>query len=173
MQSKRKSPCVGKRPPPSLQRVWDIIERIEVGMLTTQFAGGVRARPVQARLDGSGYIHVLTDVHSAKKGEIGVSPNVGLVVIDGKQKAYLSITGRASIIRDAVTIKALWRTTDTAWWPAGPADPNVRLLRVEPLKAELWDGPASTALELFEFARALVTKRQPKLGQNRKVTIEI
>jgi hypothetical protein len=41
------------------------------------------------------------------------------------------------------------------------------------LTAELWDGPASTAVELFEFARALVTGRQPKLGQNRKVTIEM
>jgi general stress protein 26 len=168
-----KNAQVKSRPRPKPQRMWDIIERIGVCMLTTQFPGGLRARPVEARVDGSGYIHVLTDVHSAKQGDIGASPDVGLVFIDAKQKAYLSITGRASIIRDPATIKALWRTTDTAWWPAGPADADVRLLRVEPLTAELWDGPASTAVELFEFARALVTGRQPKLGQNRKVTLEM
>jgi general stress protein 26 len=99
-------------------------------MLTTQFPSGLRARPVEARVDGSGYIHVLTDVHSAKQGDIGASPDVGLVFIDAKQKAYLSITGRASIIRGAGTIKALWRTIDTVWWPGGPADADVRLLRV-------------------------------------------
>ena len=39
------------------RRVWDIIERIGVCMLTTQFSGGLRARPVEARVDGSGYNH--------------------------------------------------------------------------------------------------------------------
>ena len=149
----RKNAQVKSRPRPNPQRVWDIIERIGVCMLTTQFFGGLRARPVEARVDGSGYIHVFTDVHSAKQSDIGASPDVGLIFIDAKQKAYLSITGRASIIRDAAAIKALWQATDTVWWPAGPADADVRLLRVEPLTAELWDGPASTALELFEFAR--------------------
>ena len=57
--------------------------------------------------------------------------------------------------------------------PGGPADPDVRLLRFDPLTAELWDGPASTTVELFEFARALATGRQPNIGQNRKVTIEM
>jgi len=32
-----------------LDRVWDIIEKVGVTMLTTQFPGGLRARPVEAR----------------------------------------------------------------------------------------------------------------------------
>jgi hypothetical protein len=59
------------------------------------------------------------------------------------------------------------------WWKAGPADPNLRVLRVEPQTAELWDGPSSTAVEVFEFAKALVTGLEPNLGQNRKVTIKM
>ena len=30
-----------------LCRVWDIIEKVGVCMLTTQFAGGLRARPIE------------------------------------------------------------------------------------------------------------------------------
>jgi hypothetical protein len=63
--------------------------------------------------------------------------------------------------------------TDAAWWPGGPADPNVCLLRIEPQMAELWDGPASTAVTVFEFGKALVTGVQPALGENRKVTVRI
>ncbi len=33
----------------SHDRVWDIIEKVGVCMLTTRFAGGLRARPVEAR----------------------------------------------------------------------------------------------------------------------------
>ena len=31
-----------------LSRVWDIVEKVRVGMLTTQFGGGLRARPLEA-----------------------------------------------------------------------------------------------------------------------------
>jgi hypothetical protein len=44
---------------------------------------------------------------------------------------------------------------------------------VEPLTAELWDGPASTAIAAFEFARATLTGKEPKLGENRKVTVKM
>ena len=32
-----------------LDRVWEIIERVGVCMLTTRFASGLRARPLEAR----------------------------------------------------------------------------------------------------------------------------
>jgi hypothetical protein len=34
-----------------LSRVWDIIKQAAVGMLTTRFSGGLRARPLEARTD--------------------------------------------------------------------------------------------------------------------------
>jgi len=157
-----------------LCRVWDIIEKVGVCMLTTQFAGGLRARPIEARTDrDAGLIFFVTDVHSAKDDEINAAPDVGLVFIDPKDKAYLSITGRASVMRDAVKTEVVWRKTDEVWWPGGPTDPDVCLLLVEPLTAELWDGPASTAIAAFEFARARLTGEEPKLGENRKVTVKM
>ena len=35
----------------NIDRVWDIVEKVGVCMLTTQFADGLRARPVEARPD--------------------------------------------------------------------------------------------------------------------------
>ena len=104
-----------------LCRVWDIIEKVGVCMLTTQFAGGLRARPIDARIDrDAGLIFFVTDVHSAKHDEIDTAPNVGLVFIDPKDKAYLSITGRARVIRDVAKTEMVWRKTDEVWWPSGP-----------------------------------------------------
>lgn len=34
-----------------VSRMWEIVEKARVGMLTTQFGGGLRARPWQARTD--------------------------------------------------------------------------------------------------------------------------
>jgi general stress protein 26 len=153
-------------------RVWDIIEKVGVCMLTTQAAGRLRARPIEARPDRkAGLIFAVTDVHSAKQDEIEARPDIGLVFVDTKAKAYLSITARARVMRDASRIADVWRKTDEVWWPGGPTDPNVCLLRIDPLTAELWDGPASTARTVFEFAKAWLTGEEPDLGENRKVTV--
>jgi general stress protein 26 len=160
-------------------RVWDIIETVGVCMLTTQFAGGagqdsgLRARPVEARPDrAAGLIFVVTDVRSGKEHEIEAEQDVGLVFIDPKAKAYLSITARAEVLNDHAKAAAIWKSTDNMWWD-GPDDPNVRVLRVTPVTAELWDGPASKAVAIYEFAKAKITGEKPNLGENRKVTVKM
>jgi general stress protein 26 len=154
-----------------LARVWDIVEKAGVCMLTTRFGGGLRARPLEARPDrDADRLYFIVDVRGAKDDEIEAVHDVGLVFIDAQDKAYLSITGRAAVSRDNEKAAAIWKETDNAWW-SGPSDPNVRVLVVVPTTAELWDGPASKAAAAFEFARARATGRRPNLGENRKITV--
>jgi general stress protein 26 len=156
-----------------LSRVWDIIEKVGVGMLTTRFAGGLRARPLEPRPDRAEHlIWFVTDVRGAKDDEIEAAPEVCFVVIDHKDKAYLSITGRAAVIDDHAKAAAVWKKSDNIWW-TGPGDPNVRVLRLEPATAELWDGPSSSAAAAYEFAKARLTGHKPNLGENRKVTVKM
>ena len=85
----------------SLDRVWDVIERVGVCMFTTRSATGMRARPLEARPDrNNGIIWFVTDLRSAKEHEIVRDPAVGLVFVDADAKAYLSITAEAAIRRD-------------------------------------------------------------------------
>jgi general stress protein 26 len=157
---------------PQIDRVWDIIEKVGVAMLTTRFAGGLRARPLEARADrATGVIWFLTDVRSGKDEEMAAAPDIGLVFIDTADKAYLSITGRAEIARDTARAAEIWKSTDLVWWPGGPEDPTLRVLRVEPETAELWDGPSSSIVAAFEFAKARLTGSKPSLGENRKISV--
>ena len=157
----------------SADRVWEIIETVGIAMLTTSFPGGLRARPVEARPErDAGLIWFVTDLRSGKEHEIEAEHDVGLVFIDAKAKAYLSITARAEVRQDHAKAAEIWKRTDNMWW-SGPDDPNVRVLRVQPLIAELWDGPASAAVAAFEFAKARITGAKPNLGENRKVTVRM
>ena len=67
---------------------------------------------------------------------------------------------------------AIRNSEQQVWWPGGPSDPNVRVIRFEPKLAEYWDGPASSAVAAFEFAHARATGEKPNLGENRKVTVD-
>jgi general stress protein 26 len=153
--------------------VWDIVERLGVCMLTTRGAAGLRARPLEARLDREGKtIWFITDARSSKEQEIAADQEVGLVFIDKDKSIFLSITGSAEELRDRDVAASIWQTTDKIWWD-GPDDPNVGLLRFTPRKAELWDGPSSKVIVAFEFLKSQITGAKPHLGENRKVTINM
>ena len=156
-----------------LDHVWDIIEKVGVCMLTTHSPSGLRARPLEARPDrNAGLIWFVTDLHSGKEQEVEAEHDVGLIFIDASANAYLSITARAEVWRDPSKAAEIWKSTDNMWW-SGPDDPNVCVLRVTPQIAELWDGPASNAVAVFEFVKATLTGKKPNLGENRKVTIKL
>jgi len=153
-------------------RVWDIVERAGVCMLTTHSAEGLRARPVEPRLErAANLIWIVTDLRSGKEYEIEAEHDVGLTFMDKSEKAYLSITARAEVRRDNAKAAEIWRSGDNLWWK-GPDDPNVCVLRITPFTAELWDGPASAAVAAFEFVKARLTGAKPNLGENRKVTVK-
>jgi general stress protein 26 len=155
-------------------RVWELLETAGAGMLTTQFGQGLRARPVEPRPDRDAHaIYFVTDVRGLKDDEIEAAPDVGFTLVNAKEKAYLSITARASVLRDPLLAAKHWKSTDDVWWPGGPEDENVRVLKLEPVRAELWDGPASSAVAAFEFAKARVIGAKPNLGEKRKVTIDM
>lgn len=121
-------------------------------MVTTQFNGGLRARPLEARADrDAGVIWFLTDVRGAKDDEIdaamilGWSSSMGVITLISRSLAALSCHATSQT-------KTVWKKTDDPWFPGGPDDPNVRLLRQEPITAELWDGPSSASGTVYEFA---------------------
>jgi len=156
------------------QRIWELLETTGVGMLTTQFAEGLRSRPLEPRPDrDNGVIYFITDVRGLKDDEIEAAPDVCLTLTNHKEKAYLSLTARAAVLRDPLLAAKFWKSTDDVWWPGGPEDENVRVLRLTPVRAELWDGPASSLVAAYEFAKARATGEKPNLGEKRKVTVDM
>lgn len=155
------------------QRVWQIIETTGVGMLITRFDGGMRARPLDARPDkAAAVIYFVIDVRGLKDDEIAACPDVCFTMVNARDKAYLSITGRAEVLDDRSIAAKIWKKVDDVWW-SGPDDVNLRVLQVDPHFAEIWDGPASSVVAKHEFLKARNTGAKPNLGENRKVTVHM
>jgi general stress protein 26 len=143
-------------------------------MMATRFESGLRARPLEARPDrDENVIWFLTDRRGLKDDEIEVHSDVCLVFFYPKEKVYLSISGRAFVRKDASQAKRLWNEEQQVWWPGGPNDPNLLVIRLEPALAEMWDGPASSAVATYEFAKARMTGKKPNLGEKRKVAVRM
>jgi general stress protein 26 len=155
-------------------RVWDIIQDVHICMFVTHGPDGLRSRPLDARpAPEEDAIYFLTDIRGTKSDEIERNSNVCLVFIDEKAKAYLSVTGQASVLNDKTLAKKYWKKADEVWWPEKENDPNLRVLRIAPEYAELWDGPADPKVAEREFAYARATGEKPNLGEKRKVVVSM
>jgi general stress protein 26 len=120
-------------------RVWELMGRTSVCMLTTHDGGKIRSRPMAAFVrHEDDAVYFLTDAQDHNEEEIRDNPNVGLGFADGQK--FVSVTGYAAISQDKAKIHELWSTGAKAWWDS-PDDPNIRLLTVTPDDAEFWEGP--------------------------------
>jgi general stress protein 26 len=155
-----------------LDRVWEIMEDVAVCMVTTHAGGRMRSRPMHAIPErDEGAIYFVTDTRGAKDDEIAAAPDVCLAFVDIGDNTYLSITGRAEMSRDPAKAEELWSTEAQAWWPRGPQDPAVRVLRVIPEAAEYWDTRGNSITVALKLIAARMAGKQPDLGENKKVQV--
>ena len=155
-----------------VDRVWDIIEEVSICMVATYGAHGLRSRPMHALADREAdCIWFITDTRGAKDEEIAAAPQVCLAFADVGDNTYLSVTGRADVMRDAALAEELWSTEAQAWWPNGPTDPTVPVLRVIPDQAEYWDRRGNSVIVALKLAAARMTGQRPDPGDNKKVRL--
>jgi general stress protein 26 len=155
-----------------LDHVWEIANKIKTCMLTTLSADRMRSRPMHAMPDReAGCLWFITDQRGAKDEEIKAAPDVCLAFADSGSNTYLSITGRAAMLHDVAKIRELWSVEAQAWWPKGPTDADVRVLRVIPEAAEYWDTRGNSITVALKLAAARLAGCPPDLGENKKVRL--
>ena len=158
----------------SLEKLREIIKDIDFCMLTTiDGEGDPHSRPMSSNgdIDPDGDLWFFTQASSVKVSEVEQSPKVNVSFADPDNQRYVSVTGVAHLVRDRKKIDELWRPQFRMWFPEGKDDPEVALLKVSLEKGEYWDSSSSTIGYALSFLSALVTGKQPDLGENRKVNL--
>jgi general stress protein 26 len=122
------------------KRVRKLIKGARVVMLTTVAGDGrFRSRPMMPGAFDEGALWFLTRVPSAKTADIADNQRVNLAYASAKDDRYVSISGAATIQRDAARVKDLWEREHKAWFPGGKNDPDLAVLRVQVDQVEYWD----------------------------------
>lgn len=158
----------------NLQKLREMVKDIDFCMLTTVDENGdLHSRPmsVNGDIDPDGDLWFFTNASSHKVTEISKLPKVNVSFADPDNQHYVSITGRAQLVRDRNKIDELWKPEFKIWFPEGKDDPQIALLRVNLEKAEYWDSPSSTIGYVLNFVSSLVTEREADHGENRKIDL--
>jgi general stress protein 26 len=153
-------------------KLHSLIKDIQFTMMTTVCPdGSLRSRPMATHKDDQfdGTLWFFTNDHDAKVHEILEDTHVNLSYADPGKNDYVSVSGRATLVKDKAKAKELWNPLYKAWFPDGVDDPQLALIRVDVDRAEYWDSPNSKMVQLAGFVKALVTGEQARGGEHEKV----
>jgi general stress protein 26 len=148
-----------------------IIRDIKIGLLTTfGRQGEFHTRPIQTlKVEDDATLWFFTDCTSPKVNELHHDVRVSLGYADLAKNTYVALSGESSLIRDPQKARELWSIEQRAYYPRGPDDERLALLRVATLQAEYWIAPGRTSY-LIAAAKAGVTGIPAGvIGENHKL----
>ncbi|MEO3769390.1 pyridoxamine 5'-phosphate oxidase family protein [Micromonospora sp. B9E7] len=153
-------------------RITELARAARICMLTTISLDGRQvSRPMglqEVEFDGDLWFFAYTD--SAKVRQLRVNPEVNVAFSDQKHHTWVSISGTATEGFDRARAERLWSPLLKAWFPGGLDTPGLTLIKVHATSAEYWDSPGGAVVDLLGYAKAAVTGRPPKAGENHEVT---
>ena len=157
-----------------VKKLGEMIKDLKFAMLTTMESDGtLRSRPMATQNDGEfdGTLWFFTRASAPKVDEVDHEHHVNVSYAHPDDQTYVSVSGRAQLVRDAEKNKQLWTPAMKAWFPKGAEDPETGLLKVVVEKAEYWSTPGSAVVHAVGFVKATVTGKPYHPGENEKITL--
>jgi general stress protein 26 len=153
------------------QKVAELLKGQRFGFLTTVMKDGrLASRPMtlqEVEFDGDLWFFAERDSHPVRHVTDSPQVNVGV----GSGGSWVSLSGDAVVVTDTAKKRELWNGAVAAWFPQGPDDDSVVLLKVEADSAEYWDSPGGRLATAFSFVKAKVTGERIEAGENEKVDL--
>lgn len=145
--------------------IWEKVRAIETCMMVTRDGPHLRARPMTSILrTGQNAIWFFADATDHKDDELAQDPHACLAFADPVHHCYVSLSGRIALVQDRHAIDDLWNDAAARYFPKGPGDPRILLLRFEPEIGEYWNAPGGIIAAAFHFLKSAVTGQRPEAG---------
>lgn len=156
------------------QRLRDLVEDIEIAMLTTRRADGhLVSRPMalQKRATGAD-LWFVTSRESAQVSELRADPHRNLAFYKDRTREYVSISGTATLTNDRAKIRELHAPDWKVWFEdegepfdGSAEDPRLVLIAVEVESAKFLVVDKPQAVVFLQFLKGLATGKSPELGE--------
>ena len=116
----------------------DAAETFHTAMLTTLTPEGVlQARPMTVAAREDDIVWFVTSRTSEVARDIDKLERVNATFQSALQ--FLSVSGDATLVDDPQTIHELWNDSWAAWFPDGPTDKDIVLVRMQCSSGAHWD----------------------------------
>lgn len=159
--------------PANIRKLAELIREVDIAMLTTVApTGHLVSRPLGTqRVEFDGDLWFAVGCDSGKVAEIAANPHVNVAYAAPARDVYVSVAGRASVVRDRAKVDEFWAPSMQAFFPGGKDDPNLCLIRVEADSAEYWDGHGKVLGRVLHLMLSAVTDEPASLAENERIDL--
>lgn len=129
--------------PADVKKVHDLISGMDVAMVTTVDSsspqGRLTSRPLSTQVsEEEGDVLFLVRRSSPVASDVSVDPRVNVAY--SSMKAWVSLSGHATLVEDRALVEQLWSKGADAFMDGGPDNPDNVVLRVSGDTAHYWGG---------------------------------
>lgn len=148
----------------SKEKFREVLGKFDTAILTTITPQDkMHARPMAiADVEGTGDVVFVTDEASGKTKEIEANPQVSVTCQNG-WKDTVVLRGTATVFRNTAKARAIWKKSFQTWFPGGPDDPNLVMIRVHGEEGEYWDNSGVQGIKyMVKAVKAVATGTRPE-----------
>ena len=144
----------------ALTKLRELLAQFRIAFMVTISEGRAHARPLGVcgkpdEFDGT--LWFITDRRSHKVEEISRGAETTLTFQNDERGTYAHMRGRATVVEDREKLATLYTPDQRTWFPDGPDDPNMTLVRFDVDDADYWDGHSNLARKAVAFLTAVIT----------------
>ncbi|CAA9333231.1 MAG: hypothetical protein AVDCRST_MAG48-3233 [uncultured Friedmanniella sp.] len=157
--------------PTSVQKIAELAKGIDFAMLTTVDENGdFVSRPMaQQRTDFDGNLWFLSSRDSRKVAQLTANPRVGVALTS--RDVWVSVNGTAEVLTDGDKAEELWSPQMEGWFPQGPRDDSVVVVKVTGETAEYWDTPGGLVASVLSLVKVKTTGERYHGNENEVVEL--
>lgn len=157
-------------------KLGEYLEHMRSTMLTMCDAQGhLSSQPMTVlEMDGEGDLWMLISKsgQTARQAPVSEGPStVCLSFSDESSSTYVSVTATGSVQDDCQRKEDLWSPMARPWFPEGVDDPDLAVLRLKPVKAEIWDGSGSSVVRFVAMASSVVMGKPVGMGNHERLSL--
>jgi len=154
------------------EKIKELAKKADTCMFTTDLTRlPLTTRPMSTRnVDDDGFIWFFSREGSQKNREIAADSRVQLFYSNFSSSEFMTIYGNAMIIKDVAKAKELWSAIAKTWFNKGYDDPELTLLKIEPLDGYYWDTKNGKIISLVKMVAGALTGQELETGIEGKLT---
>ena len=123
-----------------LRAIAERMRDLDICMFSTRDGDGIATRPMsnngQVEFDGDTWF--FAERNSAKVRQIQADPAVGLGYIATERGTWVAMEAEGEIVEDDAEKRERWFEDLRRWFPDGPDDDNVVLIRARATRVRAW-----------------------------------
>jgi general stress protein 26 len=150
----------------AMAKLKELAEKIDFCLFCTSLAKTpCNSRPMSTRaVDEEGNIWFFSRESSNKNQDIASDYRVQLMYARPGNSEFLTVYGRAEILKDRAKTEELWSNFAKAWFNDGKDDPELTLIKVIPEDVHYWDTKDGKMISLVKIGVSALLNKELDSG---------